>query len=400
MYLSLIVFSGFAFLYSLIAHKIEELPLSGPVIFLLFGFLIGPYGFGVLNTDIELGDVRIIADLTLATFLFVDAAKTRTKILEQNFQLPLRLLLIGLPGTILLGFVAAYFIFDNLGIYEMCLIAVMLAATDAALGKAVVSNPALPERLSMELNVESGLNDGLCVPLLLFFVALASSAAGTTNEAVSAFELIFHELGIGLLVGIIVATVGSFLLNIAHNRHLVSGAWNMVPTIMLALTCFGFAQELGGSGYIAAFVGGLFFRKGTGRYREQLLEEAEGFGEILAMATWVILGVFIIGETFSLISWPVIIYALLSLTVVRMLPVYISLIGTKETPSNRLFIGWFGPRGLASIVFAIIVLDSQIAHAEFISIVVTTTVFLSAFLHGVTAAPSTTALVAKLKGEV
>lgn len=397
MYLSLVIFCGFAFLYSLIAHKVEQLPLSGPVIFLLFGLCIGPFGLALIDESAQLSDLRVIADLTLATFLFVDAAKTRTKILEQNFQLPARLLLIGLPGTILLGFVAAYFLFDHLGIYEMCLIAVMLAATDAALGKAVVANPALPERLSMELNVESGLNDGLCVPLLLFFIALASSSSTGLNTEVSAFELILHELGVGLIVGIVVASVGSFLLNIAHNRHTVSGAWNMVPTIMLALTCFGLAQELGGSGYIAAFVGGLFFRKGTGRYREQLLEETEGFGEILAMATWVVLGIFIIGETFSFISWPVIIYALLSLTIVRMLPVYISLIGTKETPSSRLFIGWFGPRGLASIVFAVIVLDSPIPHAEFISIVVTTTVFLSAFLHGITAASSTTALVAKLK---
>lgn len=399
MYLGLVVFCSFAFLYSLIAHRIEHLPLSGPVIFLLFGFLVGPYGFGVFHISPESNDLRMIADLTLAIFLFVDAAKTHKKTLGQNYQLPLRLLLIGLPLTIVLGFVAAFYLFEDLGIYEMCLIAVMLAATDAALGKAVVSNPLLPERLSMGLNVESGLNDGLCVPLLLFFIALAS-ASGAASEGgisgVSALELILHELGIGLVVGIVVSSAGAFLLNRAYRNHLITGAWNTVPTIMLALSCFGVAQELGGSGYIAAFIGGLCFRRGTGSYRAHLLDEAEGTGEVLAMATWVILGLFVIGETISLISWPVVIYALLSLTVIRMLPVYIALAKTGEKVESKLFVGWFGPRGLASIVFSVIVLDSNIPNGEFISVVVTTTVFLSAILHGITAAPATDALAKKL----
>ncbi len=321
MYTELVIFTVFAFLYSLVAHRLERLPISGPAIFLVFGFLIGPFGFDLFQATPDIKAVRLLADLTLAIFLFVDAAKTRPRVLDKNYQLPMRMLLIGLPGTILLGFLTAFLFAEWLSLYEMALLAVMLAATDAALGKPVVTNTNIPERLRTGLTVESGLNDGLCVPLLLFFIALASLGPAESQGFGFAIRLILHELGIGLVVGVAIALSGSWLLNKAGKWGWISGPWVMVPTIMLALSCFCLAQVLGGSGYISAFVGGFAFRNETGPYRKELLEQAEGVGEILAMGTWVVVGIFVIGQTFSLISWPMVLYAILSLTVVRMIPI-------------------------------------------------------------------------------
>ncbi|MEX0307382.1 MAG: cation:proton antiporter [Ruegeria sp.] len=389
MYIELAIFVLFAFSYSLSAQHIEKLPISGPIIFLVFGFVIGPFGLGLVNVATNTEVLRWLADLTLAIFLFVDAANTRPRVLDKTYKLPLRLLLIGLPCSIFLGFVAAHLFDAQLGLPEMALLGVMLAATDAALGKPVVSNPQLPERMRTALSVESGLNDGLCVPLLLFFIALSEAGNGGHAAETSALILMAHELGIGLAVGLVVSVAGSGLLKIAGDRGWISEPWVMVPTIMLALSCFSLAQELGGSGYIAAFVGGLAYRREVGGFRQQLLGQAEGVGEILSMATWVFVGVSVIGLTLPLIGWPVLLYAVLSLTVVRMVPVFLSLAGTGETLETKLFMGWFGPRGLASIVFSLIVLNSHVPNAEFIAMVVLATVFLSTVLHGITANPFT-----------
>ena len=400
MYAEFSIFFAFAFLYALVAHRIESLPLSGPIVFLFIGFLSGPFGFGLVDIEADNPTLRMLADFTLAIFLFVDAAKTKLHILERNYHLPMRMLLIGLPGSIALGFLAAYLFRAQLSLAEMALLGVMLAATDAALGKPVVNNSALPDRLRTSLSVESGLNDGLAVPLLLFFIAVASNGAGDAEHNTSALSLIAHEVGIGLVIGLSISPLGSWLLKRAKKHNWIEGSWTIVPTVMLALICFGTAQSVGGSGYIAAFVGGLAYREEIGDASHYLLEQAEGIGEVLAMATWLFVGLVGVGLTLPYVDWAILAYAALSLTVVRILPIFASLAGTGENAATKLFLGWFGPRGLASIVFVLIVLSSNVPNAELLATIVTTTVIFSVILHGVTATPFSNAFAAKIASEI
>jgi NhaP-type Na+/H+ or K+/H+ antiporter len=236
------------------------------------------------------------------------------------------------------------------------------------------------------LNVESGLNDGLCVPILFVFIAMELATESRIGEGL-VLKLLAEELGIGLLVGVGIAAVGSWLLEICDKRGWVTEVWIQVTVVALALACFSTAQSLHGSGYIAAFTGGMLFgHLGKGR-QHKLLLGAEGIGETLALLTWFLFGYAVIGQVFGQFTWPIFVYALLSLTVVRMVPVYLSMIGSGESVQSRLFLGWFGPRGLASIVFAIIVLDNELPGAKFMALVIACTVFVSLIAHGISANP-------------
>ena len=263
----------------------------------------------------------------------------------------------------------------------------MLAPTDAALGKAVVTNEVVPDNIRQGLNVESGLNDGICVPILFVFLALALDKAGDAGPWTLAIQLVVEEIGIGLAVGLVLTLVDAKLLKTALHRNWLTPTWIQVPVVALALSCFAVAQLLGGSGFIAAFSGGLLFGALARTEHEHFLLAAEGTGDTLALITWVIFGSAVVGQAVSSFNWQILLYAVLSLTVIRMLPVFLALTGSGISTSGKLFIGWFGPRGLARIVFAIIVLDEGLPGAEFMALVVVCTVFFSLVLHGVTAKP-------------
>jgi len=384
MHAQLAVLAVFVFLYSLVSKRLERTVFSGPMIFVAAGFLMGPAVLGWFPGEEPDQLLHWLADLTLALFLFIDAAGADLPTLRKRYAIPARMLLLGLPGTIALGFVLAVFMFDALTLYEAAILATMLAATDAALGKAVVTNPAVPSRLREGLNVESGLNDGLCVPVLFLFIALD---LGTGEGNGFGLALLAEELGIGLLVGIGLTAVGGWLLRICWRRGWVSDTWVQMTTVALALSCFAVAQSLHGSGYIAAFTGGMLFGFIARDNTHKLVHAAEGIGETLALLTWMLFGVAILGGVLEHATWAVVVFALLSLTVVRMLPNFLALAGTGEPAGSRLFLGWFGPRGLASIVFAIIVLEEGVAGGELIALIVACTVVFSLILHGVTANP-------------
>ena len=386
MYEQLAVLAVFVFLYSLVSARLERTVFSGPMIFVTAGFIMGPAMLGWFPGEDPDPLLRVLADLTLALFLFIDAANADLSILRQRYAIPARMLLIGLPGAIVLGFILALLMFDALTVWEAAMLATMLAATDAALGKAVITNKAVPARLREGLNVESGLNDGLCVPILFLFIALELST-GESAERGLGLTLLAEELGIGLLVGVGVTAAGAGLLRICWRRGWVSDVWVQMTTAALALSCFAVAQSLHGSGYIAAFTGGMLFGYIARDETHRLVHAAEGIGETLALLTWMLFGIAVVGDVLDQLTWQVAVYALLSLTLVRMLPNYLALAGSGESSASRLFLGWFGPRGLASIVFAIIVLQEGVPGAELIALVVACTVVLSLILHGVTAKP-------------
>jgi NhaP-type Na+/H+ or K+/H+ antiporter len=392
-YIELAIVALFTFSFALISGRLEKLPISGPIIFVLVGLVLGPLGLAWLEDDVHVSQFRALVDVTLALILFTDAANARTSVLKSNWGIPARMLSIGLPGVILLGTGLAWLFFEQFTILEAAILATVLAATDAALGKAVISNESVPENLREGLNAESGLNDGLCVPILLIFLAMASG--GGEHSDTSPLALVVQEIGIGLAVGVAVAGGGGWLLQYCAEKSWVSRVWAQMAVPALALACFSIAQSVHGSGYIAAFCGGMLFGTIAGKHTHKLSMPGEGIGEVLAMITWMIFGVAVIGQNIRYFSWEILGYAVLSLTLVRMLPIFLSLTGSGENTGNKLFLGWFGPRGLASIVFVIIVLEENLPAGHQIAITVICTVGLSLLLHGITANPLATRLSGK-----
>ena len=394
MYVELAVLALFIFCYSLVAGRVERAAASGPIVFVIAGLLMGPLGLGWFDGDVSNTELRVLADLTLALILFIDAANADLAILKRQFRLPSRMLLFGLPGVIFLGTIIAALLFDTLSLFEAAILGTVLAATDAALGKAVVTNKAVPTQIREGLNIESGLNDGLCVPILLVFIALTLDSGTEGGSTMLALKLVAKEIGIGLIVGLGLTAVGTWALRWCRDKGWVTEIWKQVTVVALAIACFSVAQSLHGSGYIAAFTGGLLFGFTAKDATHRLVLAAEGTGETLALLTWFVFGAAVIGQSVEYFTWEMLVYALLSLTVIRILPIFLSLSGTGESTASKLFLGWFGPRGLASIVFAIIVINKGVPGGKFIAMVVVLTVFLSLVAHGVSANP-----LAKLLGQ-
>jgi NhaP-type Na+/H+ or K+/H+ antiporter len=397
MYENLAILATFVFLYSVTSGRLEKTLFNGAIVFTAFGLLLGPVGLDILNLDIDAEGLRTLAEMTLALVLFTDAANANLRELKHSFRIPQKLLLIGLPLTILLGFGAGVLVFDGLTLLEIAILATMLAPTDAALGKAVVTNEAVPSNIREGLNVESGLNDGICVPILFIFLALASSAGGDAASSTSAWQLVAQAIGIGVAVGVGLTYLGVRLLIRCADRDWITESWRQLPVPAVAIACFAVAQWLGGSGFIACFVGGMFFGKLAKDHKHKLMLAAEGTGDTLALITWVIFGSVVVGQSISAFSWQVVVYALLSLTIIRMLPVFLVLTGMNLRADEKVFMGWFGPRGLASIVFAVIVLNEQLPGGTTITMTVVCTILFSVVLHGLSANPLVAALAARLK---
>jgi NhaP-type Na+/H+ or K+/H+ antiporter len=387
MYADLALIAAFVFLYSLVSGRQQQKLFSGALVFVAFGLAFGPLGLDLISFNVEAEGLRTLAELALAFVLFTDSSNANLRELKHSWQIPLRLLLLGLPLTIALGYAFGVLIFNQLTLLEIAIIATMLAPTDAALGQAVVSNTAVPANIREGLNVESGLNDGICVPVLLIFLSLATNKEADNGTSMLALELMSEAIGIGVLVGVGLTLAAVRLLAFCASREWINETWQQLLVPALALACFALAQWLGGSGFIACFVGGLLFGGLEKRHKYQFLLAAEGTGDTLALITWVAFGAGVVGHSLAIFSWDVLVYALLSLTVIRMLPVYLVLWGAGLSHREKLFMGWFGPRGLASIVFVVIVLGENPAGASTLSATVFYTVILSVIAHGLSANP-------------
>jgi len=371
--------------YSVVAGRVERSWISGPIVFTAAGVILGPNVLGLLRLDLDALDLRVLAEATLALVLFTDAANADLRVLRRTVTLPERLLLIGLPLTILLGFAVAWLIFPDLGIVELGLLATMLAPTDAALGKPVLVNPAVPANIRESLNVESGLNDGLCVPIIVILLGLAIDTQIKHGTATHVLLVVVEELGIGVVVGLVLAAGGVALLRWATALGWLNDTWSLVSIPALAGGCFAMAQAIGGSGFIACFVGGLLLGALLPKHRHERLRGAEGLGEALSLMTWLVFGSIVARQLLNHASLAFILYAVLSLTVVRMLPVALCLLGARVTLAESLLVGWFGPRGLTSIVFAIMVFDAELPGNVTLISTVAWTVVLSIIAHGLTA---------------
>jgi sodium/hydrogen antiporter len=360
--------------------------ISTPIFFVAVGVLVAG-GLRLAHLDLDAHQIRIVAEVTLVWVLFADACRVRISDLRADLGRYVRLLAIGLPLTIAFGALTGGLLLD-LGPWYALLLGAALAPTDAALGSAVMSDRRVPQRVRQTLNVESGLNDGIATPVVM--VALAGVAAEAELADHPNLEGASLGLLLGAVVGVVIGAGGGLLLRQAKRRGWSSEEFTGPAVLALSLLAYICAVLVGGNGFVAAFVGGFAFGIYAGRGREKEVYYVEQTCGLSSMVSWLLFGALAVPALATSLSWQVVVYAVLSLTIIRMLPVALCLLGSGSDLLTTLFIGWFGPRGLASVVFALIALEELRGVPGPLQLVVATigfTVLLSVLAHGLSARP-------------
>ena len=384
------VFLLLLFLYSLASQRLDQTIVTAPIVFTVAGMLVGSISPALRGTTVDVHVFLRLAELGLVLLLFTDASRTNLNVLRSVRNLPMRLLSAGMLLTILLGAVAAETVFPHLSMWEAAILAALLAPTDAGLGQVIVKSPRVPLRIRQALNVEAGLNDGLSVPFLLFFIALATP--GAEGGDASLMQFILHQLGFGTLVGLGIGLVGGRLLALAHRKAWMAESFRQVGVVALPLLCLIASELIGASMFIAAFVAGLALQIGFIGFKDEShhhnLEFAEEWGQILNLSVFFLFGL-LVARNSRQFDPASMLYAVLSLTVVRMLPVAVALVGARLSKATVVFLGWFGPRGLASIVLGLVFLEQEkhLPGETTIRLAVMMTVLISIFAHGLSAMP-------------
>jgi sodium/hydrogen antiporter len=372
--------------YAAVSARLRPTVVTQAMVFVACGLLVGDRVLDLVDADVANQYVRLLAEATLALLLFTDAVRIDLATLRRESALPVRLLGIGLPLTIMAGTLAGLALFPMLGLWTAAALATMLAPTDAALGLPVVSNRRLPSRIRQGLNVESGLNDGVCVPLLIIFLTIAQAEEGVGH--VEPVKVVLEEIGFGALGGIVAGVLGAWVLRTFAGKGWIDQTWQQIIGVATPLLAYTVASALGGSGFIAAFVAGIVLgaiARDRARHSTFLGEQS---GELLNAVTFLLFGAVLLGPALTELDWRVAVYVALSLTVVRMLPVALAMLGTGMRRVTVGFLGWFGPRGLASIVFVLILVEeTQLPERPLFVTVVTWTVAASVYAHGLTASP-------------
>jgi NhaP-type Na+/H+ or K+/H+ antiporter len=383
--LTILVIAVTVIAFALVSGRLERSPVTLPMAFALVGLLIGPQWLGWIEIPRDSPVLHVLAEVTLILVLFTDAARIDLKLLRREHDLPVRLLLIGLPLTIVLGAAVAVPLFTGLSFWECAVLAAILAPTDAALGQAVVSSSVVPVRIRQALNVESGLNDGIALPVVLFlasFAAMMDSAQGASHW----LRFISLQLLLGPLAGIAVGYAGARLIERSARRGWITHSFRDLAVVALSLVAYLTAELIGGNGFIAAFCAGLTLGNLARSLCACLYEFAEAEGQLLSLLIFLLFGIALAPLVLSAATPAMIVYALASLTVIRMLPVALSVAGAGLRWQTTIFLGWFGPRGLASILFALLVLErAGLPGGQVIFDTVLTTVLLSIVLHGASA---------------
>jgi len=380
----LAIVAGLVFAWGTLSARLERFDVTAPIIFVVAGLLLthgplAPLGF-VPSPEL----VKTLAEITLILVLFSDASRVGLRDLRIDVGLCLRLLGIGLPLTIGQGTLLALGLFNGMSIWLALLVGAALAPTDAALGAGVMVNPAVPARIRRLLNVESGLNDGIATPVVLVAIAGAATAEHAAGIGPGAAVA---ELALGVLVGAVVGGAGGFVVNAARRSGWAAGGFAGSAVLALAICAYACALALHGNGFIAAFVGGLAYRTCGGRRGERLVPYVEETGALVSLLVWLAFGAVAVMPALQSLTWPRVLYGVLSLTLIRMAPVALALAGTRLGRPAVAFVGWFGPRGLASVVFALLALEDIGQPAEPAVTVIAFTILLSVLAHGLTADP-------------
>ena len=381
--------------WSAVSGWLERLDVSGPILFLGAGLLLSNISWAEVEISVESHTVHGLAEITLALLLFADAARVDPRDLQHSAGLPVRLLGIGLPLTFAMGAGLAAALLTDLPWELAALVGAVLAPTDAALSASVVSDESLPESIRRSLNVESGLNDGIATPAVTGFIAASAALLGVgaiEETASSPGAAALADLAGGLAIGVIVGFVGGRVLTRARTAGWVAPGYRRIGVLMLAALAFFVAHALGVNYFVAAFVAGVAFRAGTGVDDEEATELPELIGRVLALVVWFVFGAGLLLDGLEHFDWRIAVYAVLSLTVIRMVPVATSMIGAGFSRPVTLFIGWFGPRGLASVVFGLLIVEELPTGDPRVQTVLSTivlTVVLSVVAHGISGRPLT-----------
>lgn len=385
---SIFIIAAIVLVYGYFSQLLQRFNISGPMVFLLCGISLSPLGFDLIQLGLEDKAVKIIAELALIVVLFTDSSNINLKSLKKNYKIPLRLLSVGLPLTILFSIYVGNLFFPSAPFLYVIVMALILAPTDAALGKAVVVDKAVPKEIREGINIESGLNDGIVFPLLITLLFLITSHEALSHDG-SWMEYLFEQILYGGLIGSFSGFVTAKGLNYAISKSWIQKSYENLTPLSLAILTYFIAEHFGGNGFIAVFIGGLFF----GNYSEYLTQDKESFleseGEVLILISFLVFGLTFIPLTYMFWTPKVLLYSVLSLTFLRMFPVVLSLIGSGFTFKSKLFIGWFGPRGIASILYVMTVAEHVSADKidnELFG-VISLTIFLSIILHGLSANP-------------
>lgn len=380
------VFAVLVVAFVALSGRLSRAYVSAPIAFVAAGALIGP---GVFDIASQREAIRLLAEVTLVLMLFHDAAQVQPRHLRAESSLEGRLLLIGLPLTIAAGWFVSRALFPGIGGWFALLLAAALAPTDAGLGAPTVLNPVVPVRARRILNAESGLNDGLATPVVLFAIA----AIAGEEHIRPAFSMIaaLGEIGIGVVVGVAVGVLGAKTLDGARTRGWAHEDLVPIAVLMLPLLAYSSSGVAHGNGFIAAFVSGTSFSSAISRTTDvpASLHLTEVQAELLGYGVWALFGAAFLPALFGDIDWRIALFALLSLTVLRMGPVWLALLGSGLRIQTVAFIGWFGPRGLASVIFALLAYEELADDAAMQTVLATVglTVLLSVVAHGLSAEP-------------
>jgi NhaP-type Na+/H+ or K+/H+ antiporter len=386
----IIVVAVLLFIYGTFSKKLVSGPISPPLFFCFIGIFLSTFSFEFAENGFNTKMIRVLLELTLVITLFTDASSINLKSLLSFKSIPFRLLFIGLPLTIVFGFGLAKLIFPEINLVVVVLLALILAPTDAVLGQAVVTSKWIPEKIRQSINVESGLNDGFVLPfvLLCFFILNKESDVNAASIETKDFLIfLMKQFVFATAIGFLIGHFGSKIINTAIVKKSIEPIFLTISGMLLALAAYFFAEEVHGNGFIAAYVAGLAFRNIKSDSDVKIISEFnETITNGLNMFIFFVFGFFIVNKIYDFLDWNVVIYALLSLTIIRMLPVFIVLTGTGLTWFDKLFISWFGPRGIASILYlAMFVLQVNFKGYEKMISTIILTVLLSIFFHGISA---------------
>lgn len=372
--------------YAMVAHRLSRTVITAPMVFLGLGLIIAYTE--IIHTDDIDAILHLVAEVSLIILLFIDASKINLLELRNQRTWPVRMLLLGLPLAIVLGTLVAWLFFPHWPLAVIALVAAILAPTDAALGQAVVSNESVPKQERQSLTVESGLNDGLALPVILFFTSLVAMSADTSNADINWLVHGAKQVVFGPIAGAAVGWLGATTFLYVEARKFTAPTYEGIALLALAGASYLIASLIGGNGFISAFVAGLTFGNLVKGHCRFIYEFTESEGQMLIWASFLLIGMGLLPEALAHLSWPVAGYILASLFVVRPLAIYLSLIGTNSSNLTRVFFGWFGPRGLATALFALLVtnqMGNEYAHA--VLVIAINAVWMSTLLHGITAAP-------------
>lgn len=386
MFLTIVILVGaLLLLFGLVSRRLSGTLITAPMVFVGVGLAIGGSGLGLVDMDVEGGALHVLGEVTLALVLFADAARIDVRSLGREAGLPARLLGVAMPLVVAAGAGMALLLFPSLGVLEAALLGAILAPTDAALSQSVLHARGVPARIRQALNVESGLNDGLALPVVVVLISLASGHARGAGDWA---WFIGRQVVLGPAIGLAICVAGGWLVRRASEADWMTQDFRRLSGMALALLAFGVAEAAGGNGFLAAFVGGL----GLGHTQRDQIDDLYAFveaeGQFLMLLVFTALGALLIGPALARSTWRSWLYVAASLTVVRMVPVGLSMLGARARLDTTSFLGWFGPRGLASLLFALLLIeDGTMPHRDEVFAVVILTVFASVLLHGLTAAP-------------